>query len=57
MCQHSHVQAAVMFGRGKFQNGVLVQVKKEYSFDPQDVDKLASFRDLIWYVHPYARNY
>lgn len=43
-----NVTAAIMFGRGRFQNGVLIQPSE--SFDPTDQDKLADFRNKIWYV-------
>ncbi|KAF7761593.1 hypothetical protein Agabi119p4_9585 [Agaricus bisporus var. burnettii] len=38
--------AAIMFGRGRFQNGVLLQPVEP--FDPADEMKLAAFRNLIW---------
>ena len=37
-----------MFGRGKFNAGILVDPKPEYKFDPRDTKKLAEFRNLIW---------
>ncbi|KAK0453913.1 hypothetical protein EV421DRAFT_2007167 [Armillaria borealis] len=43
-----HVLAAVMFGRGKYQVGVLVEPGPQFSFDPVDEIKLAEFRNLIW---------
>lgn len=39
-----------MFGRGKFQNGILVEPIEEESFDPYDVKKLDAFRNEIWSV-------
>jgi len=39
-----------MFGRGKFQNGVLIDPKPQFAFDPEDVAKLEEFRTLIWHV-------
>lgn len=39
-----------MFGRGKFQNGILVEPIEEESFDPYDVEKLDAFRNEIWSV-------
>ncbi|KAI0685536.1 acetyl-CoA synthetase-like protein [Cerioporus squamosus] len=44
--QDPHVQAAVMFGRGRFQNGVIIQPKEP--FDPADEAKLEAFRNQIW---------
>ncbi|KAK0190676.1 hypothetical protein F5146DRAFT_1137503 [Armillaria mellea] len=46
--QDPHVLAAVMFGRGKYQVGVLVEPEPQFSFDPMDESKLAEFRNLIW---------
>ncbi|KAF8905645.1 hypothetical protein CPB85DRAFT_1315335 [Mucidula mucida] len=43
-----HVTASVMFGRGKFQNGILVQLKPEFAFDPQDEESIVKYRSLIW---------
>lgn len=45
-----HVQACLMFGQGKFQNGVLIEPKEEYKFDPKDSAKLQEFRNMIWYA-------
>jgi long-subunit acyl-CoA synthetase (AMP-forming) len=39
---------AVMFGRGKFEAGVLIQPKPEYSFDPSDEKQVEAFREEIW---------
>ena len=39
----------LMFGQGKFQNGVLIEPKPEYKFDSQDAKKLEEFRNKIWY--------
>ncbi|KAK0453918.1 hypothetical protein EV421DRAFT_1701489 [Armillaria borealis] len=46
--QDPHVLATVMFGRGKYQVGVLVEPGPQFSFDPVDESKLAEFRNLIW---------
>jgi hypothetical protein len=40
-----------MFGRGKFQNGVLIDPEPEFAFDPKDEAKLETFRGLIWQVY------
>ena len=42
------VKGSLMFGRGKFQNGVLIEPAKEYAFDPKDVKLLEAFRNKIW---------
>jgi hypothetical protein len=39
-----------MFGRGRFQNGVLIDPKPQFAFDPEDEAKLENFRKLIWQV-------
>ncbi|KAJ6472708.1 hypothetical protein C8R47DRAFT_1295530, partial [Mycena vitilis] len=46
--QDPHVLSAVMFGRGRFQAGVVVDPNEAYKIDPLDLVKLAEFRNLIW---------
>lgn len=46
--QDPHVLSSVMFGRGRFQAGVLVDPKPQFKFDPADEVKLADFRNKIW---------
>ncbi|KAI0350560.1 acetyl-CoA synthetase-like protein [Trametes cingulata] len=46
LVQDPHVHACLMFGRGRFQNGVLIQPKEQ--FDPNDEEKLEEFRNKIW---------
>ena len=41
-----HVRACLMFGRGRFQNVLLVQPTEP--FDPRDETQLEAFRNLIW---------
>lgn len=48
LAQDPHIQSAVMFGRGKFQNGVLIDPKPQFAFDPKDEAKQEEFRQLIW---------
>ncbi|KZT07586.1 acetyl-CoA synthetase-like protein [Laetiporus sulphureus 93-53] len=48
MNQDPHVHASIIFGRGRFQAGILVDPKREYQFDPSDEKKLAEFRNKIW---------
>ena len=48
--QDPHVERCVMFGRGRFNAGILVDPKPQYKFDPKDSKKLAEFRNIIWYV-------
>lgn len=42
------IAAAVMFGRSKFQSGVLIQPTPDEAFDPRDVTQLAEYRAHIW---------
>ncbi|KAH9841056.1 uncharacterized protein C8Q71DRAFT_436612 [Rhodofomes roseus] len=46
--QDPHVLASVMFGRGRFQAGILVDPRPQHRFDPADETKLAEFRNMIW---------
>lgn len=47
--QDPHVQASVMFGRGQFQAGVIIDPKPGFKFDPdEDESQLAEFRNKIW---------
>jgi hypothetical protein len=40
-----------MFGRGRFQNGVLIDPEPRFAFDPKNEEKLEMFRGLIWQVY------
>ncbi|KAH8114785.1 acetyl-CoA synthetase-like protein [Phellopilus nigrolimitatus] len=42
---------ALMFGRGRFQNGVIIEPAVPFAFDPADGTRLAKFRNEIW---PYV---
>ncbi|KAJ6471940.1 hypothetical protein C8R45DRAFT_1013604 [Mycena sanguinolenta] len=46
--QDPYVRSSAMFGRGRFQAGVIVDPKPPFAFDPADTDKLAEFRNKIW---------
>ncbi|KAG7091961.1 hypothetical protein E1B28_008350 [Marasmius oreades] len=46
--QDAHVAAAVMFGHGRFNAGVLIEPKESFGFDPADERKHAEFCNLIW---------
>ncbi len=50
-----HVRSSVMFGRGKFQNGVLIEPTEDFAIDPMDVKKVEEYRNKIWYAHMRAR--
>ncbi|GBE77884.1 acetyl-CoA synthetase-like protein [Sparassis crispa] len=41
-----HIKVVLMFGRGRFQNGVLIQPTEP--FDSDDEEKLVEFRNKIW---------
>ncbi|TFK36289.1 hypothetical protein BDQ12DRAFT_634344 [Crucibulum laeve] len=43
-----HVNAAVVFGTGRTQNGVLIAPAPGFTFDPTDEEALATFRNTIW---------
>ncbi|ESK96633.1 nonribosomal peptide [Moniliophthora roreri MCA 2997] len=42
------VGAAVVFGTGRAQNGVLISPSSEHVFDPSDDSALAAFRNAVW---------
>lgn len=44
------VRGSMMFGRGRFHAGILVQPEVQFQLDPSDVGKVTDFRNLIWYV-------
>jgi acyl-coenzyme A synthetase/AMP-(fatty) acid ligase len=48
LAQDPHIQSTVMFGRGRSRNGVLIDPKPQFAFDPKDEVKLEEFRNLIW---------
>lgn len=48
------VHGAVIFGRGRFHAGVLIQPNAPFEFDPRDTQKLINFRNLIWQVNSYV---
>ena len=45
--QDPRVQTAIMFGRGRFNVGVIIEPKAEHAFDPADESKLIEFRKAI----------
>ena len=51
IANHPLVRACVMFGRAKFQTGIVIEPAPERKFDPKDEAKLAEFRNEIWLVH------
>ncbi|KIJ53373.1 hypothetical protein M422DRAFT_775923 [Sphaerobolus stellatus SS14] len=42
------VKYAVMFGRGRAQNGILLQPLEGQEFNPKDLEALARYRNAIW---------
>ena len=46
--ENPYISACIVFGYGKFQNGVLVQPPPEYQFNPEDKQLLRAFRNMIW---------
>lgn len=48
LMSNGHIAGAVMFGRGKFLPGVLIQPSPECVFDPKDTKRLVEYRSLIW---------
>ena len=40
-----------MFGRGRFNPGVIIDPTPEFAFDPEDQEKLVEFRNKIWCVY------
>lgn len=49
-----HVRSCVVFGQGRFQNGVLIEPTPDCKFDPQDVKALEEYRNKIWYAYLLA---
>ncbi|KAH9847100.1 acetyl-CoA synthetase-like protein [Lenzites betulinus] len=46
--EHPHVKRSIMFGRGRFQNGILVEPQDEFAVDPNDIKQVEDFRNKIW---------
>lgn len=44
------IKQAIYFGRGRFQNGVLVEPNPGFEIDVKDSIALAKFRNDIWSV-------
>ncbi|KAL1938320.1 hypothetical protein VTO73DRAFT_11771 [Trametes versicolor] len=55
LLQDPLVHAAIIFGRGRFQNGVIVQPKQP--LEPNDEAKLEEFRNAIWPTVERANNF
>lgn len=50
LTQDPHIRSAVIFGRGRFNAGVLVDAIPTEQFDVTDEEKLVAFRTKIWYA-------
>ncbi|KDQ23277.1 hypothetical protein PLEOSDRAFT_1068285 [Pleurotus ostreatus PC15] len=44
------VHCGLVFGRGRFQAGILIEPHPNYVFDPEDLEQLNSFRDIVWHA-------
>ncbi|KAF9451607.1 acetyl-CoA synthetase-like protein [Macrolepiota fuliginosa MF-IS2] len=55
--RHPMVQSSVIFGRGRFQAGVLIEPRAEHVFDPSDTERLMSFRHAVWSSVEEANNF
>lgn len=51
-----HVRSSIMFGRGRFQNGLLVEPVVDFAIDPTDMKKVEEYRNNVWYVHTCVCN-
>ncbi|KAI0350279.1 acetyl-CoA synthetase-like protein [Trametes cingulata] len=43
-----HVKCSMIFGQGRFQNGVLVEPVEEHAIDSRDAKQLEKLRNMIW---------
>ncbi|KIK57192.1 hypothetical protein GYMLUDRAFT_247153 [Collybiopsis luxurians FD-317 M1] len=48
LMEDEKIALAVMFGREKTQAGVLILPSPMFEFDPEDLEKLSEYRNLIW---------
>ncbi|KAI0651021.1 acetyl-CoA synthetase-like protein [Trametes meyenii] len=55
LLQDPNISSAIIFGRGRFQNGIIIQPQKP--FDPSDQAKLEGFRNKIWPTVERANNF
>ena len=47
---HHMVADAMMFGRGKNEPGVLIELRSEFQVDVDNETAVIEFRNLIWYA-------
>ena len=50
LVQDPLIRAAVIFGRGRMQNGVIIEPSTGFKFDVEDVLERERFIESIWYV-------
>jgi len=50
MMKDPRIRAAVVFGQGKFNAGVIIDPVPEFQLDGYDRQKFVEFRNLIWFV-------
>lgn len=50
MNQDPRVRSSVMFGRGRFNTGILIDPAEQYVLDPDDGEALSKFRNDIWWA-------
>jgi len=48
LTEDPRVKSAVVFGCGRLNPGVIIDPKPEFAFDPEDQERLAEFRNMIW---------
>jgi len=46
--QDPHVRSSLIFGRGQFHAGVLIDPRPSFAIDPEDKAQLEEFQDKIW---------
>jgi len=46
--QNPLVHSSIIFGRGQFHAGVIIDPRPEFAIDPEDQTQLDGFRDKIW---------
>ena len=51
LVQDPRIRAAVIFGRGRTQNGVIIEPAQEFKFDVDDEIEKEHFIKKIWCVH------
>ncbi|OSD00953.1 acetyl-CoA synthetase-like protein [Trametes coccinea BRFM310] len=55
--QDPHVKCSILFGSGKFHNGVLIEPKEQFAIDPSDFKQVEDFWNKIWPTIEYANEH